>query len=121
MKESKAVAKVADEEEDFSGRRSSRRAPSTRTKSSYAEEEVAAVAAAAAAAVAEVAKGTKNKAATPKAPSAKRRKRKEGDEGGGGNDSDAEFEAMLEQQSRMEVTAAFLYTFCQVNPLLLKK
>lgn len=39
------------------------------------------------------------------AKSAKKRKRREGDEGGGGggyNDSDAEFEAMLEEQCRIE-------------------
>lgn len=89
-----APAKKVEEEEEeiYSNRRSSRRG-NARTKSVYAEEEAPVVE------EVHVTKGTKNKAATPAGKTAKKRKRRDGDDG---NDSDAEFEAMLEQQSRME-------------------
>lgn len=92
----KKVAEVA-EEDDFSNRRSSRRGANTRTRSTYADEEVTAVAE-----EVQASRGTKTKTQTPGGKAPKKRKRRDGDDG---NDSDAEFEALLEQQSRMEETA----------------
>lgn len=82
------------DEDELSNRRSSRRG--TKAK---AEEPTASTAEE----IQTPKTATKTKsAAAQSSKSNKKRKRRDGDDAGGRDDSDAEFEAMLEQQSRME-------------------
>ena len=67
----KKVAEVA-EEDDFSNRRSSRRGANTRTRSTYADEEVTAVAE-----EVQASRGTKTKTQTPGGKAPKKRKRRD--------------------------------------------